>query len=70
MGVNVVIDERFDALFRGLTLYITCVLSFSLHARLRNPTFRSLGSRKRTHTRLTGAFTSNLLLSPTVSASS
>jgi hypothetical protein len=32
MGVNVVIDERFHALLRGLTLYITCVLSFSLHA--------------------------------------
>ena len=32
MGVNVVIDERFHALLRGLTLYITCGLSFSLHA--------------------------------------
>ena len=32
MGVNIILDERFHALARGLTLCIACLLSFSLHA--------------------------------------
>ena len=32
MGANIILHERFHALARGLTLCITCVLSFSLHA--------------------------------------
>lgn len=32
MGLKITIDERFHALLRGLTLCITCLLSFFLHA--------------------------------------
>ncbi len=32
MGVNVILDQRFHALLRGLTVCVTCMLSFSLQA--------------------------------------
>jgi hypothetical protein len=32
MGVNVILDQRFHTLLRGLTVCVTCVLSFSLQA--------------------------------------
>jgi len=42
MGVNVILDEPSHALLRGLTLCITCALSFSVHALAQESNLRNI----------------------------
>ena len=42
MGVNIILDERFHALSRALTLCITCVLSLSFHVLAQESTPRHI----------------------------